>query len=299
MENKQEMPKMSASEALTYSTVKLTAYINDKIHSSGTGFIMNLCVETDKCVPVIITNKHVIPDGAEIEFEFCESDEKGHPNDLKSLKCRLCETWLMHPDPNVDLCCIPIAQILREFEKQGKKAFYIPLSPREIPNEAAINDLTAMEDIVMIGYPTGIIDTYNHKPIIRKGVTATHIKKDYLGKKQFVIDIACYGGSSGSPVFILNEGSYMYQNRLHAGTRIYFVGVLYAGAIYDTYGRIIIMSSPNFLAHTQLPTNLGIVIKSSKILDFESIFWEMINQNKIKQEKVDDSKNKNLDGKSK
>lgn len=34
-----------------------------------------------------------------------------------------------------------------------------------------------MEDVVMIGYPIGLSDTYNHKPIIRRGITASHPKK--------------------------------------------------------------------------------------------------------------------------
>lgn len=36
----------------------------------------------------------------------------------------------------------------------------------------------------------------------RRGITATNINFDYNGKKEFVIDAACFPGSSGFPVFI-------------------------------------------------------------------------------------------------
>jgi hypothetical protein len=53
----------------------------------------------------------------------------------------------------------------------------------------------------MVGYPNGLWDTANNFPLIRRGVTATHIKNNYNGKSEFVIDIACYGGSS---YYVLN-----------------------------------------------------------------------------------------------
>ena len=58
----------------------------------------------------------------------------------------------------------------------------------------------------MIGYPIGLIDEYNNKPIVRKGITATTYNIDYNGKKEFLIDIACFPGSSGSPIFIRRDG---------------------------------------------------------------------------------------------
>jgi len=60
----------------------------------------------------------------------------------------------------------------------------------------------------MVGYPVGIWDSANNMPVIRRGITATHPGKDYEGKSEFMIDAACFPGSSGSPVFLFNLGSY-------------------------------------------------------------------------------------------
>ena len=56
------MNKMSLSEMVTYSTVKILCRYADGTSGSGTGFIMNLCSDKEKgiCVPVVITNNHVV-----------------------------------------------------------------------------------------------------------------------------------------------------------------------------------------------------------------------------------------------
>ncbi|MFR6298982.1 MAG: hypothetical protein ACLUML_07155 [Acutalibacteraceae bacterium] len=71
--------------------------------------------------------------------------------------------------------------------KTDIKIFYIPLETDLIPTESKINELSAIEDIVMIGYPIGISDQYNHKPVIRRGITATHPKRIIKGKNIFYL----------------------------------------------------------------------------------------------------------------
>ena len=53
---------------------------------------------------------------------------------------------------------------------------------------------------------TALIDEVNNKPVVRKGITATDIRLDYNGRKEFLIDAACFHGSSGSPVFLRKMG---------------------------------------------------------------------------------------------
>ena len=269
------MKKMSLTEMLTYSTVLIKCTYFDGTAGSGTGFIINLCRDNkNTCVPVIITNKHVIANSDLTEFEFCRANYDGTPNDQEAV-LSVCSSsaWIMHPSSNVDLCCLPLAPVLNNIHSNGKNAFYIPIETELIPHQLYIEDLAAMEDVVMIGYPIGLSDTYNHKPIMRKGVTATHIKNDYQGKKHFLVDIACFPGSSGSPIFILNEGTYSTPNGLQIGNRIYLIGVLFAGHQYTATGVLQFSNLPNLPCPvTQIPTNLGIAIKASEILEFEKMF---------------------------
>lgn len=271
------MNKMSLSEMITYSTVLIHCKYSNGESGSGTGFIIDLCPnkENNTCVPAIITNDHVVANSIETVFEFCCADENGKPIDDKSCKIILRgdNTWLHHPDSSVDLRCLGLADLLRELKKNNTKIFYILLETNLIPKHKNLDELSAMEDVVMIGYPIGLSDTYNHKPIIRRGITASHPKKDYQGKKETLLDMACYPGSSGSPVFILNQGAYITREGITMGSRVYLLGVLYGGHEFNAQGVLQFANLPNTpVPVTRIPINLGIIIKAERILEFEKLF---------------------------
>lgn len=267
---------MSLSEKIMYSTVLLECEYKDGKQGSGTGFVMNLCFDkdTNKIVPVVITNKHVVNNAKTCKFSFCKANNNEEPIDSQCFDITLKDVeWLSHPSQYVDLCCLPLAQILNMIHNKDEKIFYIPFGTDLIPPDDIINDLFALEDVVMAGYPIGISDNYNHKPILRRGCTATHIKLDYQNRKEFLIDIACYPGSSGSPIFILNEGAYRTKKGLTAGSRIYFIGILYAAPVLSG-GKLSIEAIPNNTLD-KLPINLGAVIKSNQILALESMLLKI------------------------
>lgn len=270
------MNNIGLAEMITYSTVQIHCIYNNGSKGSGTGFIINLCPneEKHKCIPVLITNNHVVNNSVKTEFEFCKKDDNGNPIDREAVRFELVgNSWIKHPDSQIDLCCLLLAPIFSEIQNNGLKIFYIPLGTSLIPSKEQLGKLSALEELVMVGYPIGIYDSFNHKPVLRKGITATHLKNDYQGNKEFLIDMACFPGSSGSPVFIFNQGSFTTNNDIVMGSRLYLVGVLYGGPQYTAVGTLHFANLPNTPTPiTQIPTNLGIAIKSEKILDFENIF---------------------------
>lgn len=275
---------MSLSEQLTYSTVQLLCLDGKGGQSTGTAFIIDICMNEEKqtCVRILVTNKHVIANKKSIIFELCLADDEGKPIDTKTFQAITSDfLWRAHPDPNVDLCCLPLAPILQNAEKQGLKPFFVSLSLEFIPSEESLKKLTALEEVIMVGYPIGLSDTYNHKPIIRKGITATHPKNDYRGKKETLLDIAAFPGSSGSPVFILNLGAYAQGNGINLGTRFLFMGVMTWIHLFDAKGELRIAELPNMpIPHTGIPTNLGIMIKSERVKEFEKLFPRPAEENK-------------------
>lgn len=267
---------MSLSEMVTYSTVLIQCEYADNTSGSGTGFIINLCndKETNKCIPVLITNNHVVENSKKTVFEFCRADKKGNPIDVESFSfiCKI-NNWIHHPDCNIDLCCLPLGPAFNEMQNGGIKIFYIPLETSMIPTKNVLNELSAMEDVTMVGYPIGLSDTYNHKPIMRRGITASHPKKDYKGESEILVDMACFPGSSGSPVFILNEGAFTTSNGIMPGNRIILLGILYGGPQFNAQGVLTFANLPNAPRPViNIPTNLGMIIKAEKILEFENIF---------------------------
>lgn len=182
------MKQMSLTEQITYSTVLIQCEYSNGTSGSGTGFIIKLCESkaTNSHVPVIITNNHVVENSIKTTFEFCKADNEGNPLDTETFSFVYSgNEWIHHPDIKVDLRCLPLASVLNELEKKSIKIFYIPLDISLIPSTEQVNELSAMEDVIMVGYPIGLSDTYNHKPVIRKGITSTHPKMTFKVKKKY------------------------------------------------------------------------------------------------------------------
>jgi hypothetical protein len=190
------------------------------------------------------------------------------------------QRWIPHPDPGVDLCIMPFAPVLHEAQAKGLAPFFVPLDKTLIPTAGELDGLTALEDVVMIGYPIGIWDAHNNMPVIRKGITATHPANDSEGRREFMIDSACFPGSSGSPVFLFNVGSYASRDGATIiGNRIKLLGILYAGPQFTSEGQIRVVTVPTqqvAVTVSQIPCNLGICIRAERLLDFEPLLQELI-----------------------
>lgn len=267
---------MTPAETLMHTTVRLECSLSDNRASTGTGFFFSFKVDDDRHIPVIVTNKHVINDSQVGTFVLTKSDEEGQPilgstervvlNDFEKL-------WTKHPDDNVDLAVFPIAPLYHQAEAKGVKFFAPPIGEDLLPTPEKLADLSGLENITMIGYPNGIWDEKNNMPIVRRGITATNPKHDYNGLPIFVIDCACFPGSSGSPVLIFDQGGYLDAkgNLNLGGGRIILLGVLFAGPQHVAEGEIQTIDVP--LAHvpislSKIPNNLGFVVKAHKIADF-------------------------------
>lgn len=244
--------------------------------SAGTGFFYR----DDKLFPnktFLITNKHVVKDQDIGYLFFNKRNEKGqiygnkevvYVEDFESKRN-------FHPDPTVDLCFTDITELIINYNKNGKVLFTRLISKDLIPSDSIWNTITVYEDVIMIGYPSGLFDKFNNIPILRTGVTATPPKLDYNGRREFLIDIAAFPGSSGSPVFLkrMPYGVKKAKNGASIGffPEYFFVGVLYAGPTYSPkIEKLKFESIPHVLDtsnyyKTKIMINLGNIIKSTEI----------------------------------
>ena len=274
--------ELSIYEQISYSTIRIECQNTDSRLCTGTGFFFNFLQDDIKNqnIPVIITNKHVVNNAQSGTLIFTKKDANGRPIDKEHFRIKLInyrDSWVYHPDRDVDLCALPIAAILREAERKSEALFYMAFDMSLLPDDEQLNQLSAMEDIIMIGYPNGLWDEINNKPIFRKGITATNLLFDYNGKKEFVIDAACFPGSSGSPIMIINEGNYRdKKGNLYVGSsRVYLLGILYTGPQYTATGEIKVVKVPTAdipISLSRIPNNLGYVIKSDRIRELENLF---------------------------
>lgn len=279
------MEKLSIYEQLSFCTARIETEDASGNAYSGTGFFFSLKVK-NKVVPLLVTNKHVVRGMKKGRFLFTIADENGNPDYINhftfNVENTFETTWTFHPQEDVDLCALPIVPLVKAASLRGKNLFYRTLSEDMIPNDAAKNTIGAIEDIIMIGYPNGLWDQVNNMPIIRKGITATNVTLDYNGRKEFLIDAACFPGSSGSPVLICNVGGYTdKQGNLKWGqSRVLLLGVLYAGPQMPVTGDLKVVTVPDSqqkaVSVSRIPNNLGFIIKSERLLDFKPLFENFV-----------------------
>lgn len=228
------MPLTLAAKLL-YSTTRIRVFTESGKVWSGTGFFVTLKPNKDKDIYFLFTNKHVLvtDENAIIEISFHLDDGKHMPsNDSIAFRQNIIKNFLIeHPDQNVDLCAYCISPIINSLSiEHNIEVFIQSVETSLIPQDFSIFD--SIEDIVMIGYPKGIADDVNNLPIVRRGITATPLHNNYQGKNQFAIDMACFPGSSGSPIYIYNNGSYIDPRsnaRIIGGTRLFLLGILFGG----------------------------------------------------------------------
>jgi hypothetical protein len=225
--------------------------------SSATAFIYNVPLpdKPEQSVPLLVTNHHVV-DGAKRALIELVEREGDQPNREKRIRVELDRAVLAQSaSVDLDLAILPLGPVLNQLEMSGRPAFFRAVTPDIIPTVDVLADLAAMEEVVFIGYPSGLRDEKNANPLIRRGITSTPVWNDFQGRPTFLIDAGVFPGSSGSPVFILNQGSYATKDALVVGSRLLFLGVI-SHAIIQSNER-----GNTFLG-------LGQVVRSSAIRDF-------------------------------
>lgn len=110
------MSKLSALENLSFNTTQIRTSRNGTPLYTGTGFYFNLPIEGYPMFPVLTTCKHVVEDSNQIHIRVSRADEQGNPLCQDQIEYEIDDTigilWLAHPDPDVDLCLVPIIGLM-------------------------------------------------------------------------------------------------------------------------------------------------------------------------------------------
>lgn len=276
---------------LIYTTVRFEVLDSTatKTISTGTGFFMNFNKDDsgNKVLSAIVTNKHVIKDAKNIAFHVSLSDQNG--NEIKGTHQRIVIYDMynnggvfFHKDKDVDVVAMVVAPTFSNLTKStGKKPFVKYISMSMTSNQEYNNSLFHIEDVIMIGYPIGIWDSVNNKPVVRKGITASSLSEDWEGKPVFLTDIATIGGSSGSPIFLYSTAYADKEGGYNLGTRIKLVGIHYAGARANELGELIEVKEPEKIkikSMTQIPINLGFAHHARVLKDIQSDIYTWLEE---------------------
>lgn len=199
-----------------------TILIETPYGGRGTGFLVGRPVGTDQWTIFAITNKHVLH--PEKSKRAAIDSVKLHVNVTRGgtvvgevidypLKDKGGPIWKEHPDPDVDVLAIPAAALFNARRDLANK-----FAPEEWFATAEVRksmDISAGEEIIVVGYPSGIRQGKTNLPLVRQGIISTRIGEELHEEEStgggevrvrktrgFLIDGATIPGSSGSPVVL-------------------------------------------------------------------------------------------------
>lgn len=240
------MKVKTLAEQLLFSTLRIETQA-----TLGTGTIVNHKWSDDREGPFLVTNKHVIEGAAKIKLTFTlRTDAEGEAQPILGTSHTLNfdtspSDWTRHPSSAVDIAIAPLAPVLENYRQRGIDVFYKGVPTTFVPGEDITFD--AVEEVLFIGYPSGIYDKANNLPISRKGITATPCSVDYESNPAFLIDASVFPGSSGSPVFLYNPAL--------GGQRFFWLGIL---------GSVYYRQDDSVVRFEEIPTDIRPVIKPHK-----------------------------------
>ncbi len=271
------------SELLVNSTIRIECHGDTVINgqqipftSVGSGFFFQFAIGKDT-VLCIVTNFHVIKGAKTGVLRFTESiNNKPNYGHIITKTITPFSSWIKHPSQ--DLAILPITPIINEIRGVGKLPYMVSFEESNLLNTQQLNELTAIEDVLMIGYPVGFWDSTNNLPVVRKGLTATPIYLNYEGRPHFLLDISIYPGSSGSPIVLYNQGSYgTRQGGLIVGSRLNLIGINVQSVNAPVTGEVNLNNNQHILTTTSIPINVAVVIKATELLAFKPILLHIIN----------------------
>lgn len=276
----------SISTQLLFNTVRISTKNKIGIESVGTASFFSFKVDSNRNVQVLLTNKHVI-EGAVSGSFFLRDAETEKDGKVKSSTTSRSITidqfesqWICHPK-SLDICAFPVGQLNQLYkEKFGKNFFSVNFDETLLPSQTQLSELSALETVVMIGYPNGLWDQANNFPLLRRGITSSHPAIDFNGLSQGVVDIAAFPGSSGSPVLIADQGAYGTKNGITLGTRAFLLGILRGGPVQTNTGEIKIIDAPTSkvsVAETKVSIHLGYYIKAKEFLVLKDTIFKKLN----------------------
>ncbi len=263
------MDTNSISKKLLFNTVRVDTVLEDGSEGSGTAFVIAHAHKRGTH-NFIVTNRHLIENVRSGGLVFTQK-RQGKPALGQRFQINIEDfphAWFPHPDPEIDLAIIPIRPLEQAAREQGVELYYHGIDSRLAPDAGVLHALDALEEILFVGYPSGVWDQVNLMPIMRRGTTATPMALDFEGRPEFLIDAAVYPGSSGSPVFVYQPD--LTRRIQSVGRKFIFAGVIAAVFFREEENQLVPAPVPANQGGTFIGSemiDLGLVIKAQAVID--------------------------------
>jgi hypothetical protein len=263
----------ATTDAVGLCTVRLDCALVGGRSRKGTGFFHSFGLADGSTHTIIVTNRHVVDGANAASFHVCAGDHQQQPVSGKH-HCIPIEDLPRYVTPHpegLDLCAIDISGMTSFASSEGLTLCYRAINDDFHLSDYHIALTSAVEDVIVVGYPVGLWDSVNNRPVIRRGITATPLSVDFCGRPEFLIDAASFEGSSGSPVFLFQ--SHLAQAEADvlevlSTPRVRLVGILVEGEYHSKGAELIDVfptSETGARASVDIPIHIGHVLKASAL----------------------------------
>lgn len=186
------------------NTVTLVNADNGLIRNTGTAFFVKYLDNNNVENYMLVSNRHIFYGNKNFEFSIPVIDKKTN--------CHILITCSMKIEPycdtQYDIAAIGINDVFKSFDPNKYCHNIIFIGKEDMLDNEMIEKSSTIESVLMLGYPHALIGDSQLCPIVKSGITATPLTRNYNGKKDFLTDILSYEGSSGSPIFVSRDSCY-------------------------------------------------------------------------------------------
>lgn len=258
----------SLTKRLLFNTIRVDTVLEDGSEGSGTAFVVSHAVGNNTYL-FVVTNRHLVEGVRSGGLVFTQK-RHGQPAIGERFQINIhdfAHAWFLHPDPAVDLAIIALRPLEQAAREQGVELYYHAIDTRLAADANTLRTLDALEQVLFVGYPSGVWDQVNLMPILRRGTTATPMMLDFEGRREFLIDAAVYPGSSGSPVFVYQPDALRPSQ---PGNKFLFAGVVAAVFFREEANHIVpapVPANNNATVMGSEMIDLGLVIKAESVMD--------------------------------
>ena len=253
-------------------TVPIRAIGGPRAEQCGTAFFLDFSTADGKTSRWLITNKHIVEGATELHLRL-HAGVKGTDGtvtvaqDSFDLVVRNPSAISTH-HPSEDLCALSGGELEKGAASVQQVLAAEALREDMIRPQAELEAFGTCENVLMIGYPAGLKDDSNNLPILRRGATGSHPGMRFNNECRGLVDIASYGGSSGSPILIWNdEPSMAHELPIEARRRI-LLGIAVDAQYIDQDATCMINNAPTnpmVVAKVKIPLHMGKYIRAEAL----------------------------------
>lgn len=228
---------------LLYSTTPILGKKANGEVIAGTGFFYSYTLpQKEGSIPFLVGCRHTLGEMDEGQFKLSIRRDEIPSGEFINVHFDR-DSIMDAMSADVDLAVLPIGPGLAGLDKIGKPAYLKTIDQGLVPDLETRDELSALEEITLFGYPNHSYAIKSDVPIIQRGITSTPIWNRFEGRSEFLIDTKVSGGLSGSPVFIFNRGSYPTPGGLNIGSRLLFAGMLKGSLDDESSGLGVVINS--------------------------------------------------------